>query len=127
MQKIVLTYCPEYNLYKVKNPVDQTIGYLENFLHDLYPRNINFLIDWALESNSDKPLQGNSNYLYKKNDSIFIGIIFSSKLEEDEAFFKIKINKFINLLKAWKKLVEAQAKKITITQDNDGNMTIKGE
>lgn len=127
MQKIVLTYCPEYNLYTGKNSVGPTIGYLENFLHDLYPRNINFLIEWTLESNSNKPLQGNSNYLYKKNDSIYIGIIFSSKLEEDESFFKIKANEFINLLKTWKDLVEAKTKKIIVTQNDDGCISISGE
>lgn len=126
MEKAILILSPKSNNYVPQEYTKKTIPYLLNFLHSITINSIPFYTEWALNPQKNEQGAGNTASLYKKDNSIFIGFLYSDQ-PNGGPFFKISIKEFVKLLTEWGKLAKAQIPKIIITQSDNGFMTIKGE
>lgn len=124
MQKIILEL-DKYNHYKPIKSAGNDLWILECFLHDIIMQFFKSYLDWATDSNLES-LETNSTLLEKKANNVIIKFLYSSEPGE-EPVFKISIDQFIKLLQEWEKLIKTKTKKITITQNDDGTMSIEGE
>lgn len=127
MQKLILNF----NKFNQCEPITcegETIGHLENFLHDIPIRILPYIINFALTESSNTKndyLTGNLASIERKDGIISISSLYSNE-PNGGMVFRLSVDQFVKLLQEWEKLVNAKAQKITITEDN-GMITIKGE
>jgi hypothetical protein len=124
MQKLSLILSNKLNVYVIAN-YEGAIAFLYDFLIDIPLQAIPFYIQWAQQSLNDTG-ETNSTILIKNSSHIIIGSLFSEQKDKGP-FFQTSIAQFIKLLQEWEKLVATKTKKITITQSDDGIMSISGE
>lgn len=124
MQKLSLILSSKLNVYIIAN-YEGAIAFLYDFLIDVPLQAIPFYIQWAQQSLNDTG-ETNSTILIKNNSHIIIGSLFSEE-KDNGPFFQTPITEFVKILIEWEKLVRAKTKKITITQNDDGIMSIIGE
>lgn len=125
MQKLRLIFSDAFKNYELIERIEQSIGFLSIYLHDMLCSDIPAYIQWALDPN-DLAIETNCSWLEKKDSYILIG----SRYNEPEAklqYFKILSTEFVKLLTEWEKLVKAKTKRIIIIQNDDGAMSISGE
>lgn len=125
MQKLRLIFSNAFKNYELIESIQQPIGFLSIYLHDMPYSDIPAYIQWALDPH-DLAIETNCSWLEKKEPFIIIGSQYNnpkSKLQH----FKILIHEFVKVLVEWERLVRAKTEKITITQHDDGIMTIEGE
>ncbi len=123
MQKLILTFSDKLDLYLLesyKGPID----FLYDFLIDIPLQVFPSYIKWALEEKKDTG-ETNSTTLQKEPPYILIGSLFSDRKDKGP-YFKILIPEFVKVLTEWEKLAKVKVPKITITQSDDGIMTIEG-
>jgi len=129
MQKIILFKSKDNKDYSAKTSQGDTIYLLNRFLDDqitfLTKDKIEFYIKWCKDPSSDHIGTGNISFIEKEDDTILIGSELSDQPDWGP-FFKLPVDQFIKLLTTWQQLVEKEAQKITIT-DQDGQITIEGE
>lgn len=124
MQKLILIFSNRLNLYLLES-YKGPIAFLYDFLIDIPLQVFPSYIKWGLEEKKDTE-ETNSTTLQKEPPYILIGSLFSDHKDKGP-YFKILIPEFVKVLTEWEKLVNAKLPKITITQFDDGTITIKGE
>jgi len=81
-----------------------------------------FLMKWLSDPAQDST-NANITYLQKDNGMIVVGDLY----EEDPVLvFQIPTDKFVKLLRDWKKAIEKKPKKIVITKEG-GEITIESK
>lgn len=80
--------------------------------------NHNFFKKWALEDSDEVTSGGNISYLYKENDFVFIGDLYSEE-EDGGPFLKMSVENFVKILDQWDELYKTKPKEILIIQEDD--------
>lgn len=125
MKKITLLFLPKYNIYELIEWSEKPIGMLGLFLTDMLMYFFPSYIEWATDP-TQKELEGNSTVLKKLDNIILVGSLFSDE-PDGGPFFTISINQFVKVLQEWEKFSKAKAPQITITQLDNGEITVQGE
>lgn len=125
MQELVLTFSKRVEVYEITAWSGNSIGIFGLFLIDMTLRIIPSFIQWAQNSNVNEG-GTNGTRLKKQNDKISISSLFSDR-KDKEPHYIITIANFIRILNEYEILIKTKVPKITITESDDGTVTIKGE